>query len=123
MMVWTGSLSTCFPEDSAHAELGHPSRGIDRPCRAVDTAYNEFCAPSVDQCIDALVAAGTTRISLITTMFTPGGSHSELEIPAIIDAARTRHPHVEMTYAWPFDLARAAEFLADALRDGGLAGS
>jgi sirohydrochlorin cobaltochelatase len=47
-----------------------------------------------------------------TTMFTPGGSHPEREIPAILERARERHPTTEIQYAWPFDLDLAAEFLA-----------
>jgi sirohydrochlorin cobaltochelatase len=80
--------------------------------RRLVLAYNEFCAPSVEDAIDDLVREGAGRITLATTMFTPGGSHSELEIPEIVRAARVAHPGVDIRYAWPFDLERAAEFLA-----------
>jgi sirohydrochlorin cobaltochelatase len=82
-------------------------------------AYNEFCAPSIDEAIDALVAEGARHIKLVTTMVTPGGSHAAEEIPAILEAARARHPAVSLHYAWPFDLDRVADLLADAVTEGG----
>jgi sirohydrochlorin cobaltochelatase len=80
--------------------------------RRLALAYNEFCAPSVEDAIADLVAQGATRITLLTTMFTRGGSHAESEIPELVHLARARHPGVEIEYAWPFDLARVADFLA-----------
>lgn len=79
---------------------------------ALALAYNEFCAPSIDEAIDALVAEGHRHIKLVTTMVTPGGSHAAEEIPEILEAARERHPAVTLDYAWPFDLDRVAELLA-----------
>jgi len=83
--------------------------------RRLVVAYNEFCAPSIDQAIDALVAEGAKRITLLTTMFTRGGSHAEREIPAIVAAAGARHPGVDIAYRWPFDLDNVADFLASHL--------
>lgn len=85
------------------------------PGRRVETAFNEFDGPAVDDCIDALIAEGVTSLSLLTTMFTPGGSHSECEIPMLVMEARERHPDASIEYVWPFDLAHAADFLAGAL--------
>jgi sirohydrochlorin cobaltochelatase len=81
--------------------------------RRLAIAYNEFCAPSVEDAIAELVREGFDRITLATTMFTPGGSHSEQEIPEIVREARAAHPGVDIRYAWPFDLDRAADFLAE----------
>jgi len=80
--------------------------------RKLVVAYNEFCAPSVDEAIDRAVAEGAASITLVTTMFTPGGVHSEIEIPDIVKAAQKRHPHATIRYAWPFDMAHVAEFLS-----------
>ena len=79
--------------------------------RRLMVAYNEFCAPSVDDAIDTLVAEGWNRLTLVTTMFTRGGSHAEFEIPALVAAARQRHPRIRIDYAWPFDLEQIADFL------------
>jgi hypothetical protein len=46
-------------------------------------------------------------------MFTPGGSHSEVEIPEILDHLRPEYPEVEPRYAWPFDLKLVAHTLTE----------
>ena len=80
--------------------------------RTLVTAYNEFCAPSVDEAIEDLIARGYERIGLLCTMYTRGGSHAELEIPASAARARARHPGVAIEYAWPYEPEFLAEFLA-----------
>jgi sirohydrochlorin cobaltochelatase len=75
------------------------------------TAYNEFCEPSIEQAVKDLVGEGIKEVILITTMLTPGGSHSEKEIPAEVTKLRTKYPNVEITYAWPFDLTKVAEMM------------
>ncbi|MFZ1803098.1 MAG: hypothetical protein WAU05_04150, partial [Nitrospira sp.] len=57
-----------------------------------------------------------THITVTTTMFTPGGSHSEVEIPEILDQLRPQYPKVELCYAWPFDLESVANTLAEQIR-------
>jgi len=83
--------------------------------RRLVTAYNEFCAPSVEDAIEGLVKEGFTRIILISTMYTRGGLHAECEIPAIVLEARKQHPGVVVEYAWPFDAGYLADFLAGQL--------
>lgn len=80
--------------------------------RKLVAAYNEFCAPSVEDAIDGLVKEGYTRISLISTMYTRGGIHAECEIPGIVTEATKRYPGVLVEYAWPFDPDFIADFLA-----------
>ncbi len=79
-------------------------------------AYNEFCAPTLEEAVEDLIKKGATHITVTTTMFTPGGSHSEVEIPEILDQLRPRHPDVELRYAWPFDLQLVANTLAEQLQ-------
>ncbi|MGA6827567.1 sirohydrochlorin chelatase [Nitrospira sp. NS4] len=76
-------------------------------------AYNEFCAPTLEEAVEALIKQGATHITVTTTMFTPGGSHSEVEIPEILDHLRPQYPGVELCYAWPFDLSLVANTLAE----------
>lgn len=83
--------------------------------RKLVTAYNEFCAPSVEAAIESLVGEGFTRVVLISTMFTRGGIHAECEIPGIVIEARKNHPGVVVEYAWPFDAGYIADFLAGQL--------
>jgi len=79
-------------------------------------AYNEFCAPTLEESIETLIKQGATEITVTTTMFTPGGSHSEVEIPEILDHMRPQHPEVTLRYAWPFDLTLVANTLAEQVK-------
>ncbi len=79
-------------------------------------AYNEFCAPTLDEAVEDLIKRGATSITVLTTMLTPGGSHSEIEIPETIACLQQRNPAVTIRYAWPFDLALVAKTLADQVR-------
>ena len=73
--------------------------------------FNEFCNPTLEKTLDTAVANGAEKIIVITPMMTPGGEHSEIEIPAIIKRAQERSPGVEILYAWPFEIAEVAKFL------------
>jgi sirohydrochlorin cobaltochelatase len=84
--------------------------------RKLVVAYNEFCAPSVDDAIAKLIADGIRTITIVTTMFTPGGSHAEIDIPALVQKARERHTSTTIRYAWPFDPDGIADFLAQHLK-------
>ena len=79
-------------------------------------AYNEFCAPSLEDAVTDLVAAGARRITVVPSMLTPGGVHSETEIPETLAALRLRFPAVELRYAWPFDADAVADLLALQIR-------
>jgi sirohydrochlorin cobaltochelatase len=86
---------------------------------AVVVAYNEFCAPTLEEAAAALVAAGHRRIAVVPSMLTPGGIHAEVEIPATLARLRAAYPGIVLRYAWPFDLHRVARLLAEqALRPG-----
>jgi sirohydrochlorin cobaltochelatase len=74
--------------------------------------FNEFCAPSLDEALDLAVDEGARRVVVTTLMMTRGGGHAEEDIPAAVEQARQRHPGVELRYAWPFDTAEVAQFLA-----------
>jgi sirohydrochlorin cobaltochelatase len=49
-------------------------------------------------------------------MFTPGGSHSEVEIPEILEQLRNQYPNIVLRYAWPFDLQLVANTLAEQVK-------
>jgi sirohydrochlorin cobaltochelatase len=65
--------------------------------------------------VEELIQKGATEITVITTMVTPGGSHSEIEIPDILASLRSKHPEITLRYAWPFDLRLVAKTLAEQL--------
>lgn len=76
-------------------------------------AYNEFCAPTLEESVEELIKKGATHITVTTTMFTPGGSHSEIEIPEILKQLRKQYPNTVLRYAWPFDLLMVAKLLQE----------
>lgn len=83
--------------------------------RKLVVAYNEFCAPSVEDAIDGLVKDGYDRITLVSTMYTRGGIHAECEIPGIVIASKKKYPGVVVDYAWPYEAGVIADFLASQL--------
>lgn len=92
---------------------------IVRPLLDADlfaVGYNEFCRPSTADAVESLIARGARRVLVVSVMMTPGGVHSERDIPRDLEALRRRHPAVVIEYAWPFDLPHVARFLAEHLR-------
>jgi len=87
-------------------------RQVQDPVRV---AYNEFCAPSLETALRELIAEGITLIIVVSTMMTPGGVHSAVEIPETLQAVTRAHPGVDIRYAWPFELDRVATLLAEAV--------
>jgi sirohydrochlorin cobaltochelatase len=79
-------------------------------------AYLEFCAPTLEETVNDVVSAGATTVLVAPSMLTPGGVHSEVDIPQILDRLRERYPAVTLRYAWPFDMSRVAHLLAEHLQ-------
>jgi len=78
----------------------------------VYAGFNEFCSPTLENAFDTAAASGAEQVIVVTPMMTRGGEHSESDIPAAIDRARQKHPIVKFIYAWPFETAEIAGFLA-----------
>ena len=78
----------------------------------VKTAYNEFCYPTIEESVGELVEGNVSKIILLTTMITRGGSHSEQEIPAELEVLRRKFKDIDIQYAWPFDMDTFALFLS-----------
>ncbi len=74
--------------------------------------YNEFCRPSIPEAVDEVVRQGAIRVLVIPSMLTPGGLHSEKDIPRALEQVRRKHPRISIEYLWPFDLNQVAELLA-----------
>ena len=79
-------------------------------------AYNEFCAPTLQEAVSTMTAIGVKEIVVVPSMLTPGGSHSEIEIPEALDRLRAQHGGMSIRYAWPFDLTAVASMLAAQLK-------
>ena len=78
--------------------------------------FNEFCAPTLDEALDAAASQGVERVVVVTPMMTRGGEHAEEDIPGAIEDARERHPATDLVYAWPFDTLEVANFLGEQVR-------
>ncbi len=65
----------------------------------VIVGFNEFCGPSVEEALAEAVNKGATEVIVITPMMTPGGEHSEVDIPEAIERAKEKHPNVTFSYA------------------------
>ena len=78
--------------------------------------YNEFCSPSVPEAIEELIRQGAARVLVVPSMMTPGGLHSEVDIPRSIRQMQERHPAVSIEYLWPFDLKQVAALLASQVK-------
>jgi sirohydrochlorin cobaltochelatase len=76
-------------------------------------AYNEFCGPTLQEAVEDLIKQGAQSITVVSTMFTPGGSHSEYEIPEEMEELRKKHPDVKLHYAWPFNLNHVSKMLTE----------
>ena len=108
VLVGHGIVASDYPKERLTRRTGHP----------VLVAFNEFCAPTLEleEAIDDAVNQEAERVVVITTMMTPGGAHSEVDIPEAVEAAAKRHPTVEIVYAWPNDPDRIAATFADQTR-------
>ena len=82
------------------------------PTELLVIGYNEFCRPSIAEAIEQVIRRGATRVFVIPSMLTPGGVHSERDIPRALGAVRQAHPDVSIQYVWPFDLQQIAALLA-----------
>lgn len=110
MRAWPRTSQNDPYHAGAYALSEQVSRRTDH---RVVVGFNEFCDPTLDQALDQAALPSPERVVVITPMMTRGGSHSELDIPAAIERARQRHPHLDIHYAWPFELASMARFLSE----------
>jgi sirohydrochlorin cobaltochelatase len=75
-------------------------------------AFNEFCAPTLEEAVEELLQEGVRDVTVVSSMFTAGGSHAEIEIPETVERLQRVHPGIAIRYAWPFDGSLVAGMLA-----------
>lgn len=87
------------------------------PGLEVVIAYNELCAPSLEDALVEVASRGARHVVVVPTMLTRGGVHSEVEIPEAIAHVRAQLPEgTRVEYAWPFAEADVAALLASGVR-------
>jgi sirohydrochlorin cobaltochelatase len=62
-----------------------------RPGARVELAFLERMRPTLDEAIDAIAAEGAQRALVVPLFLAPGG-HTTRDLPALLEAARARHP-------------------------------
>ena len=80
------------------------------PNTDVVIAFNEFCSPTLEEVIEETCRNNYSSIMVVPTMFIPGGVHSEIEIPEILENAREKY-NSEIIYVWPFELEEIASLI------------
>ncbi|OUS93047.1 sirohydrochlorin chelatase [Rhodococcus sp. NCIMB 12038] len=69
-----------------------------RPDLDVRLCFLDLNAPSVDQVIDAVAAEGHSS-AVVVPMLLGSAFHARVDLPALLDAARLRHPHLHVRQA------------------------
>jgi len=64
-----------------------------RPECPIELAYLELMTPNLEQAIDSLIARGASAITVFPIFMAQGG-HLRQDLPKILGAIRTSHPHV-----------------------------
>ena len=65
------------------------------PSRAVVIAFLEMMRPDLAEAVDGLAAGGAARIDIVP-LFLGTGGHLRKDMPPLVDAARSRHPAVDI---------------------------
>lgn len=77
----------------------------------VELAFLELMAPTLDEAIDSLVARGAGEISIVP-IFMAAGGHIKQDLPRQAEAARARHPQLQVSIAAPVG---EADYVIDAM--------
>lgn len=86
----------------------------------IETCFLEFVEPTIMQGIDICIGKGATRVAVIPIILFSAG-HAKIHIPAAIDEAKERYPHVEFTYGRPVGVHdKILDILISRIRDAGV---
>ncbi len=64
-----------------------------RPEYPIELAYLEIMSPTLEEAIDSLAREGASAITVFPLFMAQGG-HLKQDLPRILDAIRSAHPHV-----------------------------
>lgn len=93
-----------FAHGSRDPEWAAPFRALKalvearKPGAWVGLAFFEHIQPSLEAAIDAAAAARATRLLVVPLFLAPGG-HVKRDLPALVAAARARHPALDIRAA------------------------
>lgn len=78
---------------------------------SVHPAFNEMCAPTVEEALNQALEQNPDKIVVVSIMLTPGGGHSEHDIPTAIEMFAEDHPKANIVYAWPYEVSEISNIL------------
>jgi sirohydrochlorin cobaltochelatase len=107
----TGENDPFFAASNRLASALHQKVGLE-----VLVGFNEFCDPDIEETLTKAATNGAERIIVVTPMMTPGGEHSEKDIPRAISKFKENNTNIKVDYSWPFDLSDVAEFLGEQIK-------
>ena len=84
-----------------------------RPDLDVRVAFLDLTDPGVDTVVDELASSGHTRIVAVPLLL-GSAYHAKVDLPALLNAARARHPHLSIAQS---DVLGGDRLLVDAVRD------
>ncbi|WP_246024050.1 sirohydrochlorin chelatase [Nocardia yunnanensis] len=84
-----------------------------RPDLDVRLAFLDLSSPSVDQVVDAVATEGHSH-AVVVPLLLGSAFHARVDLPALLEEARTRHPNLRLTQA---DVLGPDPHLIIALRD------
>jgi len=91
-----------FAHGAREPEWAEPMRRVQAAIRQqqpdvpVELAFLEFMAPTLPDCIAALVASGARKI-VVMPMFIARGGHLKRDVPELLEKLRSAHPEVQFS--------------------------
>ena len=79
------------------------------PHLRIEMAFNESCSPDPWQVIEIFSKENIDEVFILSTMVTPGGNHSEKDLPKLISKAKEKYPNIKFNYIWPYKMDLLAE--------------
>jgi sirohydrochlorin cobaltochelatase len=91
-----------FAHGARDPEWADPMRRVQAairkrdPALHVELAFLEFMSPTLDECLEAIISGGATRV-VVQPMFIARGGHIKRDLPELIERLRGAWPKVEFT--------------------------
>ena len=91
-----------FAHGARDPEWADPMRRVQAaireraPALHVELAFLEFMSPTLEECLQAIIARGATRV-VVQPMFIARGGHIKRDLPDLIERLRVTWPQVEFT--------------------------
>ena len=100
------SALVLFAHGARDAQWSEPFRAVRqavatrRPDLTVELAFLEIMQPALADCVERLVTAGHTRIT-VAPLFLAQGGHLKKDLPRLLKDLSTRHAAAEITVLPP----------------------